>query len=64
MTAWATLHLSTGDIHVVPLDDLRDHESTECWCHPAHEEEDGTPIVVHRAMDERERYERGELKAH
>lgn len=46
---------------VWPLDDLREHTMDErCWCKPFLV--DGT-IVVHNAMDGRERFERGERKA-
>ncbi len=49
------------DIHVVPLNDLREHYTTKtCWCNPSYDEEDG--IIVHNALDQREKYETGELK--
>lgn len=49
-------------VHVVPLGDLREHEpSVRCWCRPA-EEFDEPDVWVHRALDGRERYERGELR--
>ena len=51
-------------IHVVPLNDLREHVISEnCWCKPT--EDDGWPSVwgpsvwVHHAMDKREEYEEG-----
>ncbi|RPE86027.1 hypothetical protein EDC46_0418 [Vespertiliibacter pulmonis] len=48
-------------IHVIPLNDYRDHiESEQCWCKPI--EIDG--VVVHNAMDQREAYETGKLKYH
>ena len=47
-------------IHVVPIDDLREHEiSPCCWCCP---EEDEYGLVIHNALDKREAYERGELR--
>lgn len=52
--------------HVYPVGDLREHQTDgrECWCRPtAQDEYDGT-VVVHNAMDRREKYETGELKAH
>jgi hypothetical protein len=51
---------SEGDpIEVAPNDDLMPHISgAGCWCKPFWDEE----ILVHNAMDERERYERGERK--
>ena len=42
--------------HVVPDDDLREHELTkDCWCHPY----DDDLIWVHNSMDRREDYEHG-----
>ena len=44
-------------IHVVPLNDLREHDtSIECWCKPTVNEDD---IVIHHALDDRESYESG-----
>lgn len=44
-----------NDIHVTPLNDLRDHTgSRECWCHPVIYDEADMPIVVHNSMDRRE----------
>ncbi len=44
--------------HVYPVDDLRAHSVTDCWCQPF--DEDG--ISVHNSLDKREFYERGERK--
>ena len=46
--------------HVYPINDLMDHKTdgTSCWCNP--DIDDG--VVVHNAMDRREKYETGELK--
>ena len=43
--------------HVVPVNDLREHDTsgTPCWCDAI--EDDG--VVIHNAMDERETYEEG-----
>lgn len=48
--------------HIIPLWDFREHEaSCGCWCHPQPAE--GYPeVMVHRALDGRERYESGELR--
>lgn len=58
-----TIHFPglSGDIHVTPTDDLREHVlSLSCWCGP--KRDDQTPeVVIHNAMDQRERYERGEI---
>jgi len=43
--------------HVVPINDLKEHEQSEdCWCEPV---VDGG-VVIHNAIDEREKYETGE----
>jgi 3'-phosphoadenosine 5'-phosphosulfate sulfotransferase (PAPS reductase)/FAD synthetase len=47
-------------VHVYPVGDYREHDLTEgCWCCPSID--DG--VAIHHAMDERERYETGELRA-
>ncbi len=43
--------------HVIPIDDLREHEGVECWCHPTEDE----GVYVHHAMDLREQFENGRL---
>lgn len=45
--------------HVVPIDDLREHESDGCWCRPE-DDEDG--FTVHNSMDGREAFENGQRK--
>jgi hypothetical protein len=59
------MYRSTDDlIHVVPRDDLREHEiSIACWCHPTPDEEEPS-VIIHNALDQREKYESGELKEH
>lgn len=50
------------DLHVIPLNDLRDHDcSRHCWCKPA-EHDETLGLFIHNALDQRERYETGELK--
>lgn len=46
--------------HVWPLDDLKPHvvDGGKCWCEPR----DVDGIIVHNALDGRERYENGERK--
>jgi hypothetical protein len=44
--------------HLYPVNDLREHSVTDCWCGPV--DDDG--IVVHNSLDGREMYERGERK--
>lgn len=52
-------------IHIMPVDDLREHEkSLLCWCEPRIEEYDtnGAPLIesmaVHNSADGREAVER------
>jgi len=44
--------------HIIPVDDLREHSRTNCWCAP--EDDDG--LIVHNSLDRRELYETGERK--
>lgn len=47
----------TGDLHVIPLDDLKPHEcSRECWCRPE-EDAEGWDVFRHHALDGRERHQ-------
>jgi hypothetical protein len=53
---WMPMRVNDGAWNVIPLGDLRDHETVRpCWCRPF--ETDG--IIVHNSMDGREFYERG-----
>ena len=53
-------------LHVLPLDDLREHEETAtCWCQPRVETVDPEtgeayeqPLIVHNSLDARELIER------
>lgn len=50
------------DVHVMPLNDLRDHTYTDCWCRPRTDihHDSSVPVIVHFAADRREHtYERG-----
>lgn len=47
-------------LHVIPVNDLREHEFADCWCRPVIDEESG--YVVHNSMDRREEFETGERK--
>lgn len=45
---------------VTPIDDLREHVvGINCWCHPFMDQE----VLVHNALDGREKYERRNLRA-
>lgn len=61
MTWCVVIEQAESGAHVVPIDDLRDHETVgPCWCRPF-ENADG--VMVHNSMDGREFFERGERKA-
>jgi nicotinamide mononucleotide adenylyltransferase len=48
-----------GQVHVVPEQDLREHDAIpRCWCRPMQNIEH-PPIWVHNALDGRESYEQG-----
>lgn len=53
---WAAIE-EGAEIHVIPLDDLREHVSEACWCHPT-PEDDRPNVIVHHSMDRREFSER------
>ena len=53
---------SEGDLHVTPNDDFKPHLIAACcWCSPTRDCRDPS-IVIHHALDQRERYESGELR--
>lgn len=48
--------------HIIPIDDLREHElHADCWCNPD-EDDDEYGIWVHHALDRREEYETDGMK--
>jgi hypothetical protein len=48
-----------GDIHVLPIHDLREHEDTRtCWCQPTLRQESGAMMVIHQSADGRELIEK------
>jgi hypothetical protein len=54
--------ITKGTWHVIPVLDLRNHESSkDCWCKPQQDDENES-LWIHNAMDEREYFERGERK--
>ncbi len=59
MTQWEVKEDLDAQVHVVPLEDLREHVPQDCWCCPTIDEDN---IVIHNALDEREKFERGERK--
>ena len=56
---WAVEQVMNADgsvnTHVVPMDDLRDHDAENCWCFPAVEDD----VIVHNSADGRESFETG-----
>lgn len=62
MSARTVTPMDEGRWHVYPVNDYREHvidPRVECWCRPV-VDEDG--IVLHNAMDGREKLESGEVK--
>lgn len=53
-----------GVWHIVPVNDMRDHETDglDCWCNPDYDEWEG--LITHNALDGREAYETGQRKPH
>ena len=66
MDRWAKIHNehTLDDAHVIPIEDLREHEdSRECWCQPCFDRSDiGRVIVIHNSMDGRELIEKHGLQ--
>lgn len=53
--------VADDEVHIVPSRDLREHlRSKDCWCNPSMDEEDES-IIIHNALDGREKYENGRL---
>jgi len=46
-------------LHVIPIEDLRPHDTGACWCKPQPDSE-YLDVIVHNALDRREAFERGE----
>lgn len=48
--------------HIVPLDDLKEHEIHRfCWCRPVATADDDD-VLVHNSLDGREQFETGSRK--
>lgn len=60
---WGRLHGGGQPEEIWPIDDLKDHVlwPGPCWCGAT---EDAEGVVMHDSMDQRERYESGELRLH
>lgn len=46
--------------HVYPVNDIREHTTNGfmCWCHPkTQEQENGNYVIVHNALDGRDKKE-------
>lgn len=41
--------------HVVPIDDLKEHEDKDCWCNPKLIIEEDIYIFIHTSLDGREK---------
>lgn len=57
---WAIVFALNDDTpHVIPVDELEQHDPENCRCCP-HEEEYG--VMIHQSFDGREKFESGERK--
>jgi hypothetical protein len=59
---WINKRLMSGDVHVMPLDDLMPHEFEDCACGPVDEpcpRKDGSMgwLITHNSLDGREKDE-------
>lgn len=59
---WLCTAIGNGEVHVVPLGDLVDHEPGDCVCGPRTEpvpRPDGSVgwLIVHHSLDGREKHE-------
>jgi hypothetical protein len=53
-------HESPNNIHVIPLNDIREHWALpECWCKPTLDDEYAGTVYVHHSADGREDFEEG-----
>jgi hypothetical protein len=52
--------MNENDIHVMPVDDLKEHVFENCPCNPRIEVEGGNLIYVHNSWDGREYIEQVE----
>lgn len=59
-SGWFTQQTASGAWHLLPLDDLRLHEASDCWCDPFEDEEG--ECIVHNSADGREAFETGARK--
>ena len=52
------VEMSAGDIHVVPINDLKEHTlNADCECDPAVEVSGAVLIYIHNSWDHREFFE-------
>jgi hypothetical protein len=59
---WAiSLPDERGNIHIVPVNDLKEHLDDECDCHPRQDNEH-PELWIHNSFDGREVFERDERK--
>lgn len=66
MSNWALIDCDDdGPVHVVPINDLIDHEdSADCWCVPKVEHVDNGTLITHNSADGREDFESGHGTTH
>jgi hypothetical protein len=56
-------YLDVRPVHVIPVNDMREHdEQPGCWCEPRVEAEGEGVVIIHNSMDGRELIERHGLQ--
>lgn len=56
--SWDVVRMSSGDVHVIPVADQREHEELrQCWCRPRLEQTAWHMLVAHNSLDGREYFE-------
>lgn len=58
MMKWARLETPKDTYHIIPVNDERDHEESECWCDAVSTvQPNGDWLIVHNSADGREQFE-------
>ena len=53
------------NFHVLPINDLKEHEKTmDCWCNPEIQHDLPPYVIVHNAADRREEREVGHKRCY
>lgn len=65
-THWAKIKLPSEIYHILPVDDLKDHEDgLRCWCAPVVQVfPNGNTLITHNSADGREFFEQDKEVGH